>query len=381
MLIRFILLVAASLLIYFYERIHSRRHILSSLLLFITVLLAMGGNSENADTWIYMRRYQDATFHAEGSTQWAQQYFLFICNKLGFSFQQFRFIYYLIGLSLICITAYKVISSQPSFLLFYILFPMLIDATQMKNFMAMAILSFAIPFLLNAGWKNKLTYILLIFLAAGFQLAAYAYLPLILFANTTNKKSIRALAILLVAAFSLLFSNRFLGKYLPVFILQNLSETTVVRVQKFFYRQINLGYLVYFLATFIVFFFLRKIHRDMQTFEKAKASEKQFVELCYLCSIYSFAFFPFYLFASDFSRLLRNFSIINHIAVVLYIQALRREEKPTSYRGRDRALLIPTRSFFFVVAYLLYLAYMYYWDIAVFYDTVVVPFFTYNSIL
>ena len=102
---------------------------------------------------------------------------------------------------------------------------------------------------------------------------------------------------------------------------------------------------------------------------------KKIIDVAYMCSIYSFAFFPLHLLTIDFSRLFRNFAIINHVAVA---NALQRKD---SISIPNRKGIVSKDKAFLAVSYFVYLLYLFRFDIAGYMETVVIPFFTNNWLL
>lgn len=376
-------LLAVVLAVYFFEcRKEKEGHRLSFALLFLVIVLMAGGNSFNADSRIYMRRYGEA---AAGwsfqDSQWAMSLFSFLCSRAGLSYMAYRTVFFAVGIGLIAWAGYRVLGRSMGLLALYMLFPMMIDATQMKNFMAMAIVTNAILLLARRDWKGNLGFILLILLAAGFQITAYAYLPLIIFCSLSYKRSVRFAACLPIFLFVVIFSRGSTGEYIYEFVLTAMDSSLISRVDKFFHREMNLGYLVYIFATAASFLLVRYGRRIFLRSHEGTEKQRRVAEIIYLCSIYSFVFIPFYFFAQDFSRLLRNFSIINHIMFLLALKQ-KKADLFSSARSRRILLYVPKGNRrILLLGYLGYLIYMFYWDIGIYWESVVLAFLNHNFYL
>ena len=369
-----ILFILISGLFYLAEKKFCVRHLLSAIILIIGLAVLMGANETIADTYIYMKRYAESVNWSMTDAQWAMALFMHICKLIGLSYIQFRILFFICGLFLICYAVSKVDKNFYLFFLVYFIYTMIIDSAQIKNFMAMAFLTIAITYLANPSIKNSVKYVLLIFLAAGFQITAYAYLPLVVFCNVAIKRKYRALACFPVIAFSFVFSNRGASRYLASILLMTIKGEFLERSGRFIVKSVNNGYLVYFFATIVIIYITMKLKKQVERSEQASVWEKKFANVVFLCSVYSLVFIPLYFYAQDFSRLLRNFAIVNHMLFFLSIKC-RKKDTPL------KNIFVVKKSTLVSVLYIVYLLYMFYWDIAVYMETVVLPFFVGNMYL
>ena len=368
-------LFALSFIFFLCERILNKKNFLSTLILATALLFLVGFNSDNADFGTYQLRYHEIqTNTASSSMQWAFVLFETVCVKLNFEFETYRFIYYLIGFLILLVYSLKYTKNSYIFWIFYAIFTMIIDSTQMKNFMAMVFLTIALPQLCYSAKKNKIIFISLVLVAAGFHTAAYVYLPLIFVADVTANKKIRGVTLTIIFVFSLLFSNKITSSMLSSFILDTMNGELYNRTEKFFTTNMRNGYLVYFLATAVVIFITYRLNKYVKD-KNIDSHKKKLINVALYCSLYSISFLPLYLYAQDFSRLLRNFFPTIHIAIVIAIDYLfDKEMEDNAYRNSIYLYKRLKLSF----AYLVFLTYMFYWDIAVYWDTVITPFFDDN---
>ena len=372
------LYIAVSAGIFLLEKKACKKHLLSTIILIVGLAILMGANQTIADTYIYMKRYSESVNWSVTNAQWAMSLFMHICNLMGLTYIQFRIFFFIVGLSIICYSVSKVTDEFYVFFIAYFLYTMVIDAAQIKNFMAMAIVSLAITYLTNSNAKNNIKYILLVFLAAGFQITAYAYMPLVIFCNAAIKRKYRALACVPVVLFALLFSNRWTSRYLSNVLLSTIKGDLLERSGRFIAKSVNNGYLVYFLATILIIYITLKLKSQVENSLSASEWEKKFSDVVFLCSIYSLTFVPLYFYAQDFSRLLRNFAIVNHM---LFFLAIKCRKNDASMQGTTRQKFVIEKRALINVVYAGYLLYMFYWDVAVYMDTVVTPFFRGNLYL
>ncbi|WP_313893775.1 EpsG family protein [Psychrobacillus sp.] len=160
---------------------------LSFIFLFIIMWLLFGGNTWNADYANYSRLYNDISEFSSRNTEVGFYIFSKICSLMGLSYNTFLMIYSLVGMLLIASTIKKYSNNDTLALMLIFIFPFLIDIVQIRNFMAMAILIYSIPYLVSGKLKDLLKYIFFIFLAFCFHKTALFYLILLL----TKIKSIR----------------------------------------------------------------------------------------------------------------------------------------------------------------------------------------------
>lgn len=344
------------------------------MVLVIGLAILMGANETIADTQIYMKRYAESVNWSVTDAQWAMSLFMHMCNLVGLTYIQFRILFFVCGLLLIWFAVSQVEKNIYLFFVVYFIYTMIIDSAQIKNFMAMAFVTVAITYLANPSLKNSVKYVLFILLAAGFQITAYAYLPLVVFCNAAIKRKYRALACLPVLVFAIVFSNRWTSRYLANVLLTTLKGELLERSGRFIANSVNNGYLVYFLATIVIIYITAKLKKQIEKNEYSSEWEKSFANVVYLCSIYSLMFIPLYFYAQDFSRLLRNFTIVNHMLFFLSIRCGKRGERTGKRYVVKKTALVNG-------LYIAYLIYMFYWDIAVYMETVVEPFFTGNFYL
>ena len=351
---------------------------ISVIICFVFVLLLVSGNYSNADTGIYLLRYNESKDWSNVIKigQVGQAFLGYVCNRLGLSFQYFRLVYYFIGLFIIFSVAYKYIGKSTRIMFLYCIFPMIIDATQMKNFMAMAFLTLAISFLSKCDVKSKLLFIAAILIGATFHIILIAYLPMLIFCNLKYKKFIRYLSMTPIILFSFIFMLGSSNDYLTTLIRSSMTSQIENRVGRFFEdRGVRLGFLVYYLMTFVIIFILFQTRKQTKLYPSYYTNEqKQLLDVLFLCSIYSIVFMPLYIHAQDFSRLLRNFAPMIHIALLLVIDS---RQKNTTLMKSDH-LVVSKEALFIYIPYVFYLIYAFYYDIMVYKESVVLQFFTYN---
>ncbi len=369
MLVKVILVCLFAFMCAVVEKRCGIRYKFSFWIMAILILLLLGGNYENADLKTYEYRYWQAGSQLHIGMQWAQNIVVFIAHKVGLSFEQFRFFYYLGAMSVIAYSCKIAVGYDYKFWVIYSIFPMVIDSTQMRNFMAMAFVTLALISLRNRSFKSNIFYFVYILVAAGFHTMAYAYLPLLFWIKGIKKRALQlTLGIGIVALGT---SKQFRNIFSSVFLSLTQGEL-YDRVHKFFEKVVNHGYLVYILSTLIIFCLLRMIAAEM----KKRNVKNSVIDIAYSCCTYSFVFIPLMFFAQDFSRIFRCFTLIYHFAVLIY----HRDNKRLNMKSHQKfiGIVINRQELKIWSVYLFYLIYMFYWDISIYWESVVEPFWNSN---
>lgn len=115
-----------------------------------------------------------------------------IAYELGMLFFEFRYVLYCACLFIIFLSVHKHCKNIFWVMLLYMIYPMLIDVIQIRNFVADVILLFALG-ILHSSAINKMKYILLIVIGMTFHAISFAYifiLPVYQFIDKLSKKII-----------------------------------------------------------------------------------------------------------------------------------------------------------------------------------------------
>ena len=131
--------------------------------------------------------------------------FTFIAAKSGLKFSQFLMLYSSIGLYLILRSFYDYCRYPCLAALLYFIYPFFMDAEQIRNFMAEAIVFFSLRYLRKFSKKNFFSFVILIFLAASFHVAAYISF-LYLFIYLRNYQYVLKVSVFITVIFSFAFT-------------------------------------------------------------------------------------------------------------------------------------------------------------------------------
>ena len=156
------------------------------------------GNSKNPDLFATQYQYDNNMLSNEAFLVRMVQS---LSHYLGLNSKGYRFICYCIGYFFIILGLKKCNVSYFSFLMIYMIYPMMMDPVQTDNFIAMCIFFYAIvSFDENRRW-NKTRCVFLILASACFHIAFISFLPFIFLVNIYSKRYIKV-----VILFSVLLS-------------------------------------------------------------------------------------------------------------------------------------------------------------------------------
>lgn len=351
------------------ETVAHSKHRLSVLLFLIWLFLFIVGNHEVADYGNYLIEYQRIDWSGIRLNYWAFDFIQCISKSLGLSFDGFRAIIYMIGLFFVGVFVRKTSGWSILFFFFYSIYPMMIDAAQMKNFIAMAIFSYAMTFLRGHSVNNYIKYMFYSFLAAGFHIAILIFFPLIIFKKLIHAKYFTRVFLLCIIATSLILSIGSFNESIKSVLIIFFSGELESKVDEVFSNTVRFGYLIYYVATFLAFLIIRWIHKSVKYIKNISEIQKDFIDNAYVCSIYAFSFFPFYMVWSEFSRFFRDLFLIFSAAVVIGIQICAPKFKYYAITDKQAKLFF---------SYLVLLFYLFYFGIYVYFDIIIYPLFNLN---
>ena len=159
-----------------YIRKNSR---LALLAMFAFIMVVFCFNTDNPDLLNYKAQYN-------GTVIFGREPLFYLLNRFfyhaGVSYQVFRLLLVLSGLSLMTVTFCR-LSPYPAWMLFlYSIYPMTIDVVQIRFFMAYSIVLYGMTFLIDYQINHRITDILLYFacilLGTSFHFAVILYLVL-----------------------------------------------------------------------------------------------------------------------------------------------------------------------------------------------------------
>jgi hypothetical protein len=310
-----------------------------TILLIVFLWILYWGNLQNPDYFNYLRSYNNAKYIDELNLSiFFLEYGFIILQRLisyfNIDYTGFLMIISAIGLILIYITVTRFTKNTNYVFLLYFFMPFFLDVVQIRNFLAMSIMIFSIRFLFNGRKVDKIKFIITILFAASIHLSAIVYLPMIFICKSNKKNIVKSIVIV-----SILFSLIILINNNIIIIMGNLIYNIVHtrQIKYWFEVQTRYGYLLFFgiqLMNFLMISIAKNIVLRNQKyslkFQNSLACEEnekyKFVELAYWINVYAFAFFPLYILATIFTRLMRNLLILNYIAFSLTNESFKKDD-------------------------------------------------------
>ena len=185
---------------------------------FVFSWLLFAGNDNNNDFLEYKEKYEYLDKDVLLEPGYGLLNYLF--RSLGFDFMMFKALISFLGLLLIYRTIWKLTDYKALVATLYLIYPFIIDITQIRNFIASSIVIFAIPLLFQKGISSIFKYVAFVLTAATVHSAAFFYLVFIV---AKRKIGIRLILIGLAAVVSIkvtvysLFQARFETEKLDVY--------------------------------------------------------------------------------------------------------------------------------------------------------------------
>lgn len=349
-----------------------RKDRVSAFMTCLYLLLLMGGQTNNPDYYTYQEIFS-GPFYAKDPGYGLIMVFL---RKVGFTAYNFKLGIAIIGFVLISITVFRLVNNRMLFYLIYGIYPFLFDVVQSRNFLVMSILIFSMPLLIKSNFQKKLIFIALMIFAASIQKIALLYIPLVFVGKIRQKKSSRIFsAVIIFVAILAGFSRPVLLKIVTSVatvsgFADELSSYTIV-VTRF-------GWLIFWAEQIFAYLLIKYANKIEQTDEtymlngeisSAKFDfQRRFIQLMQNVNYYMFIFLPLFILNGNYTRIIRNITPLNIIAIIIVISAHSGRILPTK---RRISLLMWT---------MLYEIWMFYLMTKDYWDNIIVTTFTNNWI-
>ena len=277
-------------------------------LILVVVAIFLGGNSANPDYATYQYTYLHGRVH---KIEIIYTLLIDIGNYLGFSFQVFRLELYCIALLLLYIAVSRVEKKTTFFWVLYIVFPMMLDGTQTRNFLAMVIVLNAVAFLVDRNKGNIIKFCVLIAFATGFQALSLLFILLLLIPYVENSKILRRI-IITVIVFSIILALNRSALSSVINSISLLYGDVDSRITKYGVIQTRYGFLLSWMIHMIIFGLSAYIRKKIHAEEGRDENRVKLIEFAYWLSIISFLYFPFYVLVSTFDRIYRTVLVFEY---------------------------------------------------------------------
>ena len=225
-----------------------------------------GWNTGNADYMNYNIAYY---YNAVSNINWSKEVgFQLLCKlfyKFGLQYNQFLVIISIIGLLLITSTVRRYTKNVAFILATYFIFPFMLDVVQVRNFMAMAIVVFALRFLIERKKWGEVKYIILVMFASTIHYIALFYF-LFLLTKVRNTKRLIYFSLAAASIGVVISYTNLIPKIVTVI-------TPSAKVHLWFTARMNLGIIVILLVyagtLFLVYYAYKRIkNAEIQYSEK-----------------------------------------------------------------------------------------------------------------
>ncbi|GIN58833.1 hypothetical protein J8TS2_31520 [Lederbergia ruris] len=244
--------------------------------------------------------------------------------KAGTLFKLDFFTFRVILTGICFIIIYKVVIQRYScnsnyVFLLYIMYPMIIDSEQFRNFIAMTILLVAIIFLEKDSFKGKLKFLILVFVATAVH-TSFIFYAILIFVNTKHKnKLIKTIAVLTIFFSIVIVLN---NNQIP-FIQQIINLVDVEKAEKYLSTSTDIGFLIPVLlqiTNLLLLNWARKIiarksnsTEGHELINESGYRDLNFSNLIFWINVLSTVFIPLFIMNVHFYRLIRNLLILNFI--------------------------------------------------------------------
>lgn len=282
-------------------------------LLFLIMIILMGGNNYNPDIFAYMYNYE---FRSE-SSDYGYQFLKNIFIYFGLSYEQFKLCLTIFCFFLINNTVRRFIKYPSLFYLLYFIYPFFIDIVQVRNFFIMSILIYSLPYLITDLKKDKIKFFILTLFASTIQLTAIVYLPLIMISKIKRYKYLRFILLTIIIFCTMIALNKSLLSTFTlniIAVLGNFDE----RISNYGFIQTNYGFILLWaiqFTNFLMIYWSKKKCGENKLL--LKHEQNKYIETVYYINLIAFLFLPFYVFQVTFSRFMRNIIPINLIAFLI----------------------------------------------------------------
>lgn len=273
--------------------------------------------------------------------------------KLGSSIHLDFFIFRLAVIAVCLILIYKFVIKRYAYnsnyvLMMYMIFPMIIDSEHLRNFIALTLLLIAVRFLEKKQASNNIIFLVMIFISGCFHAGFFFYSSLI-FVNTKNKN--RLIIIIVSVAIFITLITIVNHNQIP-FISLIISLFDNERALDYLGSTTKLGYLIPMLlqlTSIMLIYWSKKIiskknkeqNEQIEPTTKFKdhtpLKEEEIANLVFWINVIGIIFFPLFIMSLQFSRLIRNFLLLN---IIVYSIASYKFNRGSAYKFGFNLLII-----------------------------------------
>lgn len=299
--------------------------ILTSVFLFF--LMSGHEYTGEGDAIDFLGYYRGYTLYNELPQTDFWYYYLFnIFQKIGhllsLNFYQWWALMTILALTFIFVTIKKRRLNPHLFLFFFMIYHVFLFYGGLKFFYGFCIYQYAFSFLLTGESKDKKKYIVWTLIAGGFHIMYYIFL-IFIFVDPQKKKRVMKW----FATFMIIFTGiNFLSGSNLVFIQNFINSLESERLTIYFSGRTNLGFLlpigIHILTTYYTYYY-RKIIYSLNLNKNIKI----YSDYLFYINLMAIIFYPLFLVALTFMRLLTSLSITTIISTGFYQHKFNQMEK------------------------------------------------------
>lgn len=302
-------------------------------LLFVFLWLLFGWSSGNADSGVYISRFDNYNSLAN-ETEKLFTKLLELVHEIGGTYQTFLIIVATVGLAIIAYIIYKYSENFTFVAALYFLFPFVMDVTQIRNYTAFVIVIYGFKYLISNDKNSDLKYLICIAVAANFHFSTIVFAIMLVPKHFSIQKTIFVTVICIIVLFlvpsmfiaiqkysGVLFNSIKVEKVLDVAT----NRYTINTIYKTWFRVI-----VFFCSFLIMYYFILKprlIYLKEIELKKVRIGleeRKKIIELVAKMNIVMLMILPLITISVDFYRLQQALSIFNYIAFSQYFIPIKR---------------------------------------------------------
>lgn len=289
------------------------------MLLYMWVLFAWSNG--NADTDVYLYRFYNYNL-MESQTEPIFTFIMYLCNRIGFEYQQFLIVFSLISLIIISKTIKEFTVDKCWVLLLYFIFPFCIDVVQIRNLMAFLLIVYGFRYLLSDESYTSVKYLICVIIATCIHYISIFYVIFILLKRWDVKRTIIITGITTLILSSL-NNVSFIFNFMTA-IFNNQEKVTGVldRISKandWNIATIRLKMIIYFVSFLVVLVIAYYNHKNNSSLPIEQISKQnKIIELVIKMNIVVLVFIPLISYNLDFYRVQRYLSLFNYIAIAQY---------------------------------------------------------------
>lgn len=308
----FVILLILNLIITLMQK--QSKFLAALLIIFDWILIVFSYNT--IDYYNYNKSYLAGKIN--NSSEYGYQFLIHMSKALGWNFAVFRGALYSAILILLFLSYKRIKSNLNEIATFFSLYPFFLSAIQMRNALAMSILTFAIIYFLKD--KHYIAYIISVVIAASIHASFYIYIVFALHPFIVKKRFQKGLLIFFAC---LLFAGTLLnGRNLPFLntIIGTLNSDIENRANYWLNLNTRYGFVPYTLmaifAICICGLKLKDPEYHQGQFDIIYDSNNPTInitELTYRLNIMNLFVVPLLLMSTTFARYISNLSFLNYL--------------------------------------------------------------------